>query len=790
MHTITIFKSIKATAAGYNRNVKTILQRIQEGKSLSLLKKIREAKDDESRNKLKQSLPSICFSGTFRQRNDKGLVNHSGLICLDFDKFPDQNEMDTWRSQLTNDQYTFALFTSPSGDGLKIIVKIPPEPENHKSYFSELQKYYDCKYFDVSCSNVSRVCYESFDPNLYYNEISQLWTLKTIPDNHQLDGCDNPVLKIDSENRIISNLITWYNKLGTSKGNRNNNIYKLSAALNDFGVSKGEAYNTLRSFAQNDFTENEIDNIIDSAYKNTANHGSKAFEDVESKQKIERQIRAGKSLKKIAKSYPNKSEADIEKAVESIRESLAVSEFWYYDDKGNVKLTPHRYKEYLEQQGFLKLYPAGGDQYIFVSVDDNLVDNIASAQIKDYVLNYLYSCTDFGLKPYDMMANQTKYFKDDYLSLVKTADIDFKEDTADSCYIYFRNCAIEVKKDEITEIDYLDLNGHLWRKHIIERDYENIDHSGCIYQRFLKMIAGDQIQRYNSFRSVIGYLLHSYKTSADNRAIILNDEEISEHPNGGSGKGLFCAAIGYLKRMSTLDGKQFDFAKSFAYQTVGADTQVLVFDDVKKNFAFENLFSLVTEGITLEKKNKDAIKMPIQKSPKIVITTNYTIGGVGASFERRKFEIELSSHFGIDHTPLDEFGSMMFEGWDDMEWSKFDNFMISCLQYYLDHGLVSHQYQNLEVRKFIKATSFEFYEWCMDESLPFNFRINRSEYYIKFIEDYSDMKKWLTQKRFAGWIEEWGRFKNAEVTKGKGEFRWIMLSLNKEPMPEDIEVPF
>jgi hypothetical protein len=217
---------------------------------------------------------------------------------------------------------------------------------------------------------------------------------------------------------------------------------------------------------------------------------------------------------------------------------------------------------------------------------------------------------------------------------------------------------------------------------------------------------------------------------------------------------------------------------------------VLVFDDVKKNFAFENLFSLVTEGITLEKKNKDAIKMPIQKSPKIVITTNYTIGGVGASFERRKFEIELSSHFGIDHTPLDEFGSMMFEGWDDMEWSKFDNFMISCLQYYLDHGLVSHQYQNLEVRKFIKTTSFEFYEWCMDESLPLNFRINRSEYYIKFIEDYSDMKKWLTQKRFAGWIEEWGRFKNAEVTKGKGEFRWIMIKLNKEPMPEDIEVPF
>ena len=44
---------------------------------------------------------------------------------------------------------------------------------------------------------------------------------------------------------------------------------------------------------------------------------------------------------------------------------------------------------------------------------------------------------------------------------------------------------------------------------------------------------------------------------------------------------------------------------------------------MKKYFSFESMFSLITEGLTIEKKNKDAIKIPFQKSPKLIITTNH-----------------------------------------------------------------------------------------------------------------------------------------------------------------------
>ena len=55
------------------------------------------------------------------------------------------------------------------------------------------------------------------------------------------------------------------------------------------------------------------------------------------------------------------------------------------------------------------------------------------------------------------------------------------------------------------------------------------------------------------------------------------------------------------------------------YQLVSADTQIICFDDVKKYFEFERLFSVVTEGLTLEKKNKDAIKIPFKKFQRFVL---------------------------------------------------------------------------------------------------------------------------------------------------------------------------
>jgi hypothetical protein len=384
--------------------------------------------------------------------------------------------------------------------------------------------------------------------------------------------------------------------------------------------------------------------------------------------------------------------------------------------------------------------------------------------------------------PYDMMASTTKYFTSEFLSCLESAEIEIKEDTIDKAYLYYNNCALEVSKNEVKKIDYIDIKGFVWKKQLIDRDFEIFDHHDAVFRKFLWLIAGKDVSKYNSFKSVIGYLMHSFKTSANNKAIIFNDETISENPNGGSGKGLFWNALAKMKKVASIDGKTFEFNKSFPYQTVSTDTQVLIFDDVKKNFNFESLFSLITEGITLEYKGQDAIKLPVNKSPKILITTNYTIGGIGGSFERRKFEVEMSDYFSFKHTPLDEFGHMLFDEWDNNEWLRFDNYMINCCQYYLENGLVKHNFNNLDIRKFIKETSYEFYEWCNDGNLPFNVRLYKDDLHDLFIKDYTDFHK-LSKKRFTSWLSTYAVFYKHKTFEGKtNNRRWVEFE-NKTEAP-------
>lgn len=790
--TITIFKNITATATGFNKSVDFALARIQNGKSKELLSKIRLEPEKEVRNQLKMGLPSICFSGTFQNRSAAGLVKHSGLMCLDFDGFEDADTLTTWRDTLQAWEYTFALFTSPSGNGLKVLVRIPPtDATGHKEYFEAFEQHFkECQYFDTSTSDVSRVCYESYDPNLYVNKEADIWHIKVEKQLSDI-GVSHALIPVKSDTIIISTIHRWWEgkKKGAGLG-RNADLFVFASALNRFGVPKDVCEQHLSQFAVKDFPFTEIQKVVKSAYKNTSEHGTQFLEDKNAHAQVEKQIRAGKTVKAIAKEI-GISEEIAEDVSEQIRETLAISDFWTYNEKGKIQLSPHRYKFFLEQNQFCKFFPEGSSSYLFVKINSNLLEDTAAAYMKDFVLTHILNRSDVGYSPYDFMANQTRLFKDDYLSLLDTAEVKLKKDTETNCYLYYQNCAVEVGIDYVRKIDYLDLDGFVWKKHVIERDFVEVGKDGGMYSKFLFLAAGKDLHRFNSLRSVAGYLLHSHKTSANNKAIIMNDELISENPNGGSGKGMFCNAIGRMKRVATLDGKQFSFEKSFPYQTVGADTQVLVFDDVKKSFAFEQLFSLITEGITLEKKNKDAIHIPVSRSPKIVITTNYTIGGIGGSFERRKFEVEFSSHFGAHHTPFDEFGCMLFDEWDVAEWARFDTFMIGCVQFYLANGLVAHESVNLDLRKFIKETSSDFVEWATEENLSVNQRLDKGARFAAFVSEYKDYERTLSQRKFTSWMDIYGKQMGYKVTQGKSDIRWIMFETEAQPVEDEIEIdPF
>jgi len=744
---ITIYKSFGEVSAGYNRDVFYILERIRLGKSKDIIDRIRKGED------LKKTLPAILFSGTFRQRNDASIIEHSGLICLDFDKFKTVEDLYNYRKEIIEDAYTFAVFISPSGNGLKVLVKIPKDVNNHKGYFDSLREKYNTPYFDISCSNVSRICFESYDPDIHINEDSLIWSELKEADIYEPQNV-NINIPIRSENRIVENILKWFSKYSMAKGERNSNLFKLAIAFNDFGVPKNVCESVCTQYICKDFTAREIQTIIKSAYMRSASFGTKFFEDNHTKEKIEKLVRSGKDTKNIKKEFPELNQTELENAVENVKENISVTDFWQYSDKGNITILHHKFKYFLQERNFFKFYPSGTNAFIFIEIFENLLQETNKDIIKDYVLKYLEFKEDIGMKPFNYMAEKTKYFSYDYLSFLETKEVKLLEDTIDHCYLYFRNKIVCISKNNIIEIDYIDSEGYVWKNQIIDRDYIKSSPKDSVFSKFLYLVSNKEDLRYDSLKSVIGYLLHSFKTSANNKAIILNDETISDSPNGGSGKGLFWNGLGQMKKLNSLDGKTFSFGDQFKFQTISADCQILVFDDVKNKFDFESLFSLITEGITLERKGQLAIKLPVKKSPKILITTNYTVGGVGGSFERRKFEVEFSSYFNAQHTPLNEFKHLLFDEWDSKEWSRFDNFMIECVQFYLANGLIQHDFTNLELKKFINKTSREFYEFSNDpDNIPLNVRVYSQKIYEDIIAEYPDLKKWLTRRRLKMWID-------------------------------------
>ena len=398
-----------------------------------------------------------------------------------------------------------------------------------------------------------------------------------------------------------------------------------------------------------------------------------------------------------------KYDGDWKRAKDDLRKRFNMvdnEEFWSKNEKGNYSLNNKRFKDFLESHDFFKNSPNEGSTFDFIQKQGIFLKLIYEKDIKDFVIEWIEeNQCDEGV--FNLMTGNLKFFKRDYLSLLKSKPIDVLKDTKDECYLFYKNCIVKITKDNKEVISYSDVNMAIWRDQVINRDYYPTDHHLSEYRTFIWKIAGQDEVKYKAFETVIGYLLHSFKTNSNNKAIIFNDEVISDSPNGRSGKGLFWNALKQLRKVQALDGKTFDFNKSFPYQSVSTDCQVLVFDDVRKSFNFENLFSVITEGITIEYKGKDSIKLDVTESPKIIITTNYTIQGDSASFNARKYEVEMSSYFNDKYTPIMEFGHELFNEWSDDEWANFDNYMMECISIYLREGLLDMPLKNLEYRKLI-----------------------------------------------------------------------------------------
>lgn len=448
------------------------------------------------------------------------------------------------------------------------------------------------------------------------------------------------------------------------------------------------------------------------------------------------------------------------------------------------------------------LYNIGYRRYEneIVKITNNVVEIIEERDLKAVFLNEVEpEMVDYF---YDKVAS---IFSDNggIMAMLKRLEQRFIEDTKDITWMFFKNYAVKITADSILPLQYKEVDGYIWRNSVIPRFFYNDSFDGCDAVRFVNILGGDE---YIKLEKIIGYIISRYKDPLNPRAVIFTEDIEAEEEGesqGGSGKGLLFSFCRQFRKVSDFDGKNFRLNDTFVFQNVDLDTNIIFIDDVERHFKFTGLFSILTNSLLINKKNKAQFIIPFERSPKIVITSNYSVGAMDISSERRKYEFPIVKHFGKDYEPIDEFKRQFFIEWDEKEWCKFDNYMAHCCKQYLAESskkTISNITQNSIERSLLSNTNREFIEY-MDGQLACNFfdfapQILKSfngivgnvhttngvnieewrknsenpDYYLfiskeDFLRKISDLlhQKGLTQTRLSQWLKRWATSRKVDI---------------------------
>ena len=171
---VSVYDNIFDVTSFSAKDIDHILTLIKYGypQLISQITAIRNMASHQEQNEAKKNLPVFCCNGTFHRRNNQALLQYSSFIAIDFDGFSSNDELIAYKEHLKTYPYVYAIFISPSGLGLKAIVKHNnTNPQHHYNLFVQLHRVFGLgnTNFDSVVSDISRGTYFSYDPDLWQN---------------------------------------------------------------------------------------------------------------------------------------------------------------------------------------------------------------------------------------------------------------------------------------------------------------------------------------------------------------------------------------------------------------------------------------------------------------------------------------------------------------------------------------------------------------------------------------------------------------------------------------------
>lgn len=833
---ISMFSSARANMPYIAYSVLQVLEFIKTDVYSKPVEAIRCEADKEKRNELKKKLPAITFAGIFTKRNSESLAEYSGIVCHDIDGL-EPDSLQATRAQLIADPYVFSLFTSPSGNGLKVLFLSDHLHLSHLDVWEATARYLADKYsiaVDPSTKDICRLCFVSIDSDLYLNTAAEPVNtdVMTAPFRgllkHQATPAVKPEMSIQPGKELREELRHLPDPLQEIKldlhlakcheivtrtvqpgdGQYNAYINQFAIQANRYGIDKDTTADAIAYYCGWPGPNKEDIAVINSVYgKFTTEWGKYLNPNTSSN-----------SSKNTVQKQPKISPKNAPAYDEWVK-------FWYIvgrvdkstgevmtDANTGEPLGEYKYSyddaiTFLQNNGFYKYRAGEGYQFVHVDKENNLVELVNELRIKEFMIDYLKSQTTLEFKRVREMFRRgaKNYCSTGILEGLEYYNPELKRDTHDTAFVYFKNQYCEVNKHGIFPKPYKDQDGFIWRRQQLDVNYTEVDFKDSDVNNFIwyagtgrKCVEAErtelEIQKYNALCTTIGYILHRYKSPVLTKAVIAVDKKLrrGSENNGRSGKSLFIKLISKMLNVVTIDGRNFGFDKDFNFQKVNIDTALINFDDVKPNFDFTRLFSMITEEFSFEKKRIDLITIPFSDAPKFFISSNSTLKGDGESSIARQQIVEFSTYFNASHTPAIEFGRMFFHDWDADEWQRYYCFMLHCIRLYLDQGLIAFPLENYGLNKLIDTAGEDFIDY-MDEAVKANMGFGHMEFDSKLLFDkYVEIAKPkfpLKKNMFTKWVRMWADLndlvlnghKNGERDRRNGVDYLVFTGTNKEP---------
>ncbi len=261
------------------------------------IRKLIEVGDQEKANELKKKLVAFTVSGLFEGGPRMiFLKTYNPFVVLDINNL-DPHFLRYLIFKIKHIEFTKAVFVSPSGCGLKIIVQVDSKMKMHDLGCHQVRDFYEDRLaveIEKNGNNITRLCFMSHDPNAYFNPKSTVYKIAATKvktgkklSKEILAATSGESLKLaDKGTDLMSNysqnfttcVIEANSKLVYEQGNRNNYIYQLGILCNCADIPIEVAIDeSNKSF---DLSKNEIEETIKSAYN------WKPFESIKESRKI------------------------------------------------------------------------------------------------------------------------------------------------------------------------------------------------------------------------------------------------------------------------------------------------------------------------------------------------------------------------------------------------------------------------------------------------------------------------------------------------------------------------